>query len=82
MYPDEYKLCCMQLGDRRLESGDWSSSECTGHRQHLGPVMNPSSFKVVACGRAEGAFQRMAIKAQISLKKSWNIYSLWAFLLS
>jgi len=73
MYPDEYKLCCMQMGDRRLESGDWSSSKCVGHRQQLGPVMKRSSFKVIAWGRAETAFQRMAIKTQISLKKSWNV---------
>jgi hypothetical protein len=73
MYPEEYKLCYMQLGDRRLESGDWSSSKCMGHRQQLGPVMKPSCFKVVAWGGAETAFQRMTIKAQISLKKSWNV---------
>jgi hypothetical protein len=44
-----------------------------GHRQQLGPVMKPSSFKVVAWGRAETAFKRTAIRAQISLKKSWNV---------
>jgi hypothetical protein len=44
-----------------------------GHRQQLGPVMKSSSFKVDTWGRAETAFKRIAIKAQISLKKSWNI---------